>query len=85
MKIKTNEKVKNEQDLQNLITSIVLRQAQSFTIISCLKTINRFLRRSPFYWEKIVEKKLYNTLDLLRYENVIDRDLYGNFRPSVLF
>ena len=81
MLIRTNEQVTNKQEVQNLIVSIIFRQEHPFTKLSCLKIINRYLRRSSYYWSKIVEDELVKYLDLYQRNNKL-RCKNGIFHPK---
>lgn len=74
-KVKIGRDVKNEGDLQNLVTGIILRADGEFTLEEILPVINWNLRGSAYHKSEKVEACLRKTLEIfenvevVRYEN----------------
>lgn len=70
--VKHNEDVKNEQDLQNLVTGIILQMNKDFTAERIKKLVNRNLKGSEFYNNlSLIAEYVTNTLDILQNSGVL--------------
>lgn len=66
--VKTNENIVTKQDLQNLITGIILRQQGMFTEKYLKKATDFFMMGSPLaVAESEIEDMIGNTLNVLRW------------------
>lgn len=91
MYIKTNNEVKNQEDVKNLIASIIFRQTKSFTTGQIQKTVNFYLRNSEFYCKyKTIKKLVDYALDVCQRNDVVvccagryyPRQIDGSFIPE---
>ena len=65
-KIKTGKNICTDQDLQNLITSVILRQSRSFTInLIAEQTRDKLKDSNIALKDQQVEKMVSNTLNVL--------------------
>lgn len=64
-RVKIGRDIRNEGDLQNLVTSIIFRTEGEFTIEEILPVINWNLRGSIYYKSEKVKECLENTLQVL--------------------
>lgn len=81
MFIRTCEKVINGSDLQNLVIAILLRQEHPFKRNYCLKVINRYLRRSDYFWSNETAENLDENLNFLQRNDRL-RCVDGVFYPK---
>lgn len=66
-----NEDVKNEQDLQNLVTSVILQTDKNFTQDRIVKLVKKSLKGSKFYEDlSLIRKYVTDTLEVLQNNNV---------------
>ena len=85
MYIRKNSEIRNEQDLQNLVTSIILRQTKSFVPEIIEGIVKFYLRDSEFYHSyKLISKLVDETLDLFQRRNLVAR-YNGVFYPQDVF
>lgn len=71
--IKTNEKIENTQDVQNLITAVILRQRGRFTRRYLLKAVRHYLTRSKVenIRDNLIIEMIDDSLEVFgRYEKV---------------
>ena len=85
MYIRKNTDIRNEQDVQNLVTSIIFRQAKPF-VPEIIEGIVRFyLRSSKFYHNyKLISKLVDETLELFQRRNLV-ACYNGVFYPQDVF
>ena len=85
MYIRKNSEIRNEQDVQNLVTSIILRQTKSFVPEIIEGIVKFYLRDSEFYHSyKLISKLVDETLDLFQRRNLVAR-YNGVFYPQDVF
>lgn len=84
-KIKSGENVKNEQDLENLITGLILRQENEFQEKRIYDLLEMYSKGSPLNISMDRKMQLIgNALDIFcRYGDVICRD--GIYKTRDLF
>ena len=61
-RVKTNEHIKDLQDVQNLVTGIIFRQLAPFSKSELEKAVERYMERSPVEDKKGIQEIIDNTL-----------------------
>lgn len=65
MYLKENSNVQTKADLQNVVTSVILRQTDEFTLDDIVRGANLRLVGSSYYGSQELIKKCYDTLETL--------------------
>ena len=80
LKEKENENVKTKADLQNLITSVILRQIDEFTLEDVIRDVNLRLVGSVYYGSQELTKRCDDTLNTLFLIGSIANATKGRYR-----
>ena len=83
MRIKENENVKTRADLQNLVTSVILRQTDEFTLADVVKAANLRLEGSSYYGSQELTKRCDDTIETLFLIGSISSAKNGKYRLSM--
>lgn len=88
MRVKENENVKTRADLQNLVTSVILRQTDEFTLDDIVRAANLRLVGSSYYATEELTARCDDTLNTLFLFNGIqlvgkDRYCLGLSWPAI--
>ena len=83
--VKEGVNVKTKGDLQNLVTSVFLRQASSFTVEDVYNGILDRLKGSDWYNSPEVKQCCKDTLTTLFINDCIRHDEYGKYKLSMSF
>lgn len=65
MRLKENENVKAKADLQNLVTSVILRQTDEFTLEDIVRSANLRLAGSTYYASEELKFRCEDTIETL--------------------
>jgi len=65
MYVKENSNVKTKADLQNLVTSVILRQTNEFTLTDVVNAANLRLVGSTYYESQELIERCYDTVETL--------------------
>ena len=65
MYVKENANVKTKTDLQNLVTSVILRQTEEFTLEDVIRSANSRLVGSTYYESEELKERCNDTLNTL--------------------
>ena len=79
MSIRKNRTISTTQDLQDVITSVILRQHGIFNKTHLIKSVNKYLQGSIFFHKKIVEEMIDSTLQTLsqhKFSSIVDFNFY---------
>lgn len=80
MYLKENENVKTSADLQNLVTSVILRQKDNFTLEDIVRAANLRLVGSTYYASQELTERCDDTLETLFLIGSISRTAKGRYR-----
>lgn len=80
MRIKENENVKTRADLQNLVTSVILRQRDEFTLEDVIRDANLRLVGSIYYESQELVERCDDTLNTLYLIGSISNAPKGKYR-----
>lgn len=73
-KVKTGKNICTDRDVQNLITSVILRQKRTFDSTAIILQTRNKLKDSEINLEDVqVEKMIFNTLGVLECNGVVGR------------
>ena len=73
-KVKTGKNVRTDRDLQNLVTSVILRQRRSFDRNEIVSQTKSKLRDSEMQLDnQEIEKMIYRTLGVLECNGVVGK------------
>ena len=72
MYIKTNNEIKNKEDVKNLVISIIFRQTKPFTPSLIQKTVNFYLCKSEFHCKyKLIRVLVDSALDICLRNDIV--------------
>lgn len=80
--IKTNERVENMQDVQNIITAIIFRQVESFSKTDLIEAVLHYTKGSKAELNEDAIKDMINSTLDTAISNDWLRYRLGQFRPS---
>lgn len=80
--VKENENVKTRADLQNLVTSVILRQTDEFTLDDVVHDANLRLVGSPYYATEELTARCSDTLHTLFIFNGIQSAGKDKYSPG---
>lgn len=80
MYLKEKENVKTAADLQNLVTSVILRQTDEFTLDDIMHAANLRLVGSSYYASEELAKRCNDTLETLFLIGSISNATKGRYR-----
>ena len=83
MYVKQNQSVKTRADLQNLVTSVILRQTGEFSLEDVVRDANLRLLDSPYYGTKELTDRCDDTLNTLFLFNGIQLVGKGKYSLSL--
>lgn len=87
--IKEHEIVKTGQELQNLVTSVILRVQDTSTVEKAMDFLNKRLRGSKYHNSKEAEEMLWNTLNIFDERKILTlfEDKNGNlaFKHTITY
>ena len=83
MYLKEQSNVKNKADLQNLVTSVILRQTDEFTLDDVVRGANLRLVGSTYYGTEELTKHCKDTLETLFLIGSISNAKNGKYCLSI--